>query len=440
MSEDESFQCLCQAQIEGTATDEDHAALVALMRRSESARRIYVEQMRVHAMLTWQHGRSQATLAEIPPPANVVRWTPRRWMAIAAALMVFCGLAAWWQLAASRSGASFEVLAATDVSFRVGDQVKRKKIEIERGSLSFRLTSGAVVEVSGPAAVEFISPMHLRLLRGNLTADVGTQAKGFIVDTADARVVDLGTRFGVSANPEKPTDVAVFEGSVEIYKPTGEKNQKPDATLNAGDAIRIDKAQKPVRLKMIALGANANSLGSQSSSDVISAVTDNVADTSFRGYYGLLRGGVGEGARVYTTGHTRTWHPMPGDTFPAELVGADGICTFDVDRKDAGLQITLHVSRACDLYVMTDARAPTPDWIQRDFTDTGYRLRSGPWIPRGTPQNDFAHFYKDPAAYVPCAVWKKRISVASPVVLGSPLAQGKGRIPAMYGLAVKAVR
>jgi hypothetical protein len=173
---------------------------------------------------------------------------------------------------------------------------------------------------------------------------------------------------------------------------------------------------------------------------VVGAVTDNVADTTFRGYYGLLRGGMGEGARVYTTGHTHTWHALPGGSFPEELIGADGICTFGVDGKEAGLQITLQISQACDLYVMTDARVPAPEWVAKEFTDTGLHLRSGPWIPRGVPPEEYARFSADESAYVPYTVWKKRIAVPGPVLLGSPVPDAGSKKAAMYGIAVKAIR
>jgi hypothetical protein len=174
-----------------------------------------------------------------------------------------------------------------------------------------------------------------------------------------------------------------------------------------------------------------------SASDVVSAVTDNVTDYSFRGYYGLLRGGMSEGARVYTTGHTRTWHPLPGETFPDELVGADGLCTFGMDGGEENLQITLSIARPCDLYVMADARVPAPEWVQQQFLDTGHRLRSGPWIPRAVPEEDYARFYADESAYVPYRVWKKRIAMPGAVVLGAPIAKPTNRKTAMYGIAVK---
>ena len=443
MSDEELFQRLCQSYVEGSATKEEQEQFAALLDASEAARRSYVEQMRMHAMLTWQHGRSMALVPEIKAERKIIAFPWWRWttLAAAAAVLIFCSLAVWWMVGKAEPGVSFEVVSASDVPFRAGERVTRRIIEMERGKLSFRLTSGALVEVAGPAKVELISPMHLHVRSGMLTADISEGQKGFIVDTEQARVVDLGTRFSVAAERKAGTDVVVFEGKVEVFAPSGKATaQQPKITLIEGEAIRVDRERQSKRLKMVPLGANAQTLEGAAQSDMVSGIFDNVSEKEFRVYYGLLRGAMGEGARVYTTGHHRTWHAMPGGTFPRELEGADGICTFGVDRSEADLQITLKLSRPCDLYVMTDARRSAPEWVQAEFQDTGYRLRSGPWIPRGAPLDQNEHFYQDEKAYIPHVVWRKRVPEAGSVVLGSPLGANQRETPVMYGLAVKAVR
>lgn len=434
--DEETFQRLCQAQIEGTAGEHERAQLAQILHESEVARRDYILQMKIHAMLSWQHGRAQS--ATSPPTAAApvrVRWKHPRWTTLAAAAVIL--ISGTLVMLREQGGAEFDVLAAQGVNYKTGDHLKQRTVQITRGTLSLKLASGAVVDLQGPATLELLSSMHVRLLDGSLTAHVGTQAKGFIVDTADAHVVDLGTRFGVSASPSQSTDVAVFEGTVEVYEPAL-KHKVPEVTLNAGDAVRIGRARKPVRLKMIALSADARSLDAPRGSDVVTAASDNVTDTAFRGYYGLVRGGMGEGAGVYTTGHTRTWHALKGQPFPKELEGADLIRTFSVDRDEADLRITLQIAQPCDLYVMLHVRAPAPDWVLKDYQDTGHRLRSGPWIPRGTRPEEEARFYQDDRAYHTFAVWRRRISEPGPVTLGSPMnAAEPNNNPFMYGLAVR---
>lgn len=441
MSDDELFQRLCQAQIEGRATDSERAELQEILRRSDTARRSYVEQMRIHAMLTWQHGRSQATLAEVLLPAKVVKGPWRRWVLMAAAaVLLLAGLTTWWLADEFRGGVELEVLAATEVPFHAGERVTCRRLEVARGSLIFRLGSGAVVEVTGGTQLELLTPMHLRVLTGNVTADISHGTKGFEIETPQARVVDLGTRFGVSAGDGQGTDIAVFEGEVEVYGRNAQKGfQSPKIVLTEGEAIRLPTIAVSKRLSMIWLGKDAQSLARGNASALVGEIRDNVQEAEFRRYYGLIRGGMGEGARVYTTGNSRRWRAMPGRAFPEELVGADVICTFSTDRRVPDLKIQLRVNRPCDLFVMADTRGPAPAWLAESFEATGLELRSGPWIPRGTLPEATPAYAADESTYIPYAVWRKRISAPGTIDLGSPIGEPGTSRHVMYGLAVKAV-
>lgn len=132
------------------------------------------------------------------------------------------------------------------------------------------------MEVTGPAELDLFTPMHLRVLRGSVTADIGDGLKGFVIDTPEARVVDLGTRFAVSAGGANGTQVAVLDGKVEVYESSGDhKDSGPQVTLNEGEGIRIDTLKKPQRLGMVRLNSNARTLRDGSDIDLVSDVWDN---------------------------------------------------------------------------------------------------------------------------------------------------------------------
>ena len=134
---------------------------------------------------------------------------------------------------------------------------------------------------------------------------------------------------------------------------------------------------------------------------------------------------------------------MPGQVFPQELKGADLIGTFQSFAKrkrgeSSKNDIRLELSRPCAVYVLFDTRATPPAWLQRDFRDTGLRLRSGPW-------GKFAREVKDlkPDAEgelnLTHSVWRRDVLSAAAVTLGPPGIPGKGYPYAMYGVAVKAL-
>jgi hypothetical protein len=76
--------------------------------------------------------------------------------------------------------------------------------------------SGARVTLEAPTRFEILDAMHCRLLEGAVTAEVPASAHGFTVVTPDLRVIDRGTRFGVTASAVGNSQVRVFEGAVDV--------------------------------------------------------------------------------------------------------------------------------------------------------------------------------------------------------------------------------
>lgn len=434
MIAEDRFRSLCHAQIEGRASDAERAELAEVLRQDDLLRHRYVEQMRVHALLTWQHGRSQCAPVAAQAPDKGLR--PVRWsLVLAGALaMVMVGLMAWWSVRPDDEGVEIHVIASDNASFKAGESRFNKSLVVNEGSMSFRTTAGAVVEVTGPAELDLLTPMHLRVIRGAVTADISDGMKGFVIDTPEARVVDLGTRFAVSTGGPKGTQVAVLEGKVEVYESTEDnKDSGPQVTLNEGEGIRIDTLKQAQRLGMVRLNSNARTLRDDSDIDLVSDVWDNRGNGDGNRFYGIVQGGMGDGAKAYTTRSNRVWRPAPGHSFPEELEGTDQICTIPSYRTKPELRLTMVVNQPCNLYVMADVSAPSPEWLKSAFTATGLMVQSGPWWKGSEENDDLVSFY------VTYAVWKRRIDQAGTVELGAPQDVGSKTKPAMYGIVVKAL-
>ncbi len=367
-------------------------------------------------------------------------------VAMAAVLLLLLTLSGFLlhQRSIGRSSVVAEVIESQNAlpaqDWWVGRRVALHKIVLTSGRVALRLPNGVTLDLVGPLQATLASARELELSYGQATADIGGTGKGFAIETVNARVVDLGTRFGVAVGGSNETDIVVFEGQVEVFDPAKKSvAQRPTVTLAEGEAVRVDDSRLPQRVrKMITLDTDARSLRDGTMCDLVAGVKDNILESDFRRYYGLLRGGMGEGSRLYTTGHTRTWHALPGESFPPELLGADVICTFSSDRHETDLEITVTVNQPCELYVLPDARSLAPEWLPRDFVDTGLRLRSGPWTPRGIMPDPQV---EDPSgtAFIPHAVWKKRVLNPGPVVLGTPCPAHPTASRVMYGIAVKAL-
>ena len=466
-----TFERLCHAVLEGSASEEELEQFRERLHSNAADREAYYQQAQIHALLIWKNGRAAVpeslVLAPIDysSPSDIIPFPFRKLppfrkalLAAAAAVTLLSGLSFWLVpdrdhkdlSLAIQKGVSVDILASAGSPYQVGQRVMLQRLEIQTGSLRFRISSGAVLDLEGPVSLEFLNPMRLRLKRGSINTDVGNEAKGFVVETPTANVLDIGTRFGTSVCADGSTDIAVFEGEVQVYRAGLPLTQESRlASLVEGEAARMSaRDAKLERLNMLTLKGGRLQVRGLNSPDspVVQKVSDNIKKANFYRCYSITPEGMADGALASLTlkAHLQLkWHAMPGQPFPEELKGADLIGTFQsFAKRERGEpsknDISLDLSRPCAVYVLFDTRATPPDWLQRDFRDTGLRLRSGPWGKSASETIDI-----EPDANgelnVTHSVWRRDVLSPGIVKLGPPGISGKGYPYAMYGVAVKAL-
>jgi ferric-dicitrate binding protein FerR (iron transport regulator) len=100
-------------------------------------------------------------------------------------------------------------------------------LSLVSGTARLTLAKGAELTLEGPADLDLVDENRVALQTGRLEAFVPAGAVGFEVQTPGARVVDLGTRFRVHANPdEKLIRIDVVEGAVEAIQPVGRRGTR----------------------------------------------------------------------------------------------------------------------------------------------------------------------------------------------------------------------
>lgn len=90
------------------------------------------------------------------------------------------------------------------------------KYHLERGLVKLEYRSGVSVLIEAPATFALVNSGRLSLDTGLMTANVPEEGVGFTVVTPNAKVVDLGTEFGVDARGDGSTCVLVFKGEVDL--------------------------------------------------------------------------------------------------------------------------------------------------------------------------------------------------------------------------------
>jgi len=99
-----------------------------------------------------------------------------------------------------------------------GSHLRPGMLELLDGIATLQFASGAEVALEAPVTLEVISAMECRVKKGTVVAEVPQRAKGFTIHTPETKVVDYGTRFGVSAGEDGKCLVHVIEGLVEVER------------------------------------------------------------------------------------------------------------------------------------------------------------------------------------------------------------------------------
>jgi len=362
---------------------------------------------------------------------------------IAAAATVICGIGAALWLSLSRAGhVQVEVVSAENVRLEnrtealvSGSRLSLGLVFLESGRLEVDLASGVRLELIAPLKAEFLDDMHLRLESGRLNADVGERGKGFTVYTDSGDVIDLGTEFGIEVDPNGESRVAVFSGKVEVH-PRESNKHKPESkiTLTEGQAARFSVLAGLRRWEKIALAAKDAGISDGLYAGLVREVRDNLGDSNLHPFYGVVSDGMREGALAFTDKPNPRWLADKGEEFPDWLEGADLIRTYHQFRYRHQYRLQLDLAEPAIVYVLQDSREAPPEWLNREFTNTGARLRVGPWHP-GLAVEPGAIIEED-GPYLTADIWKREVP-SGVVELGPPREDYADTPVSMYGLAVK---
>jgi hypothetical protein len=230
--------------VDGLLSDEELAALKSDVLRDPALRAAYVDEV-------WLHGSLRAdreTLRDLAHTADERPFERSRWLlwfgfgTLAAAAGVAITIA-FTRLNSDEPHRPVATLIQAQNAKWSGStlptleqsKLGRGTLALAEGIVTLRFERGAIVTIEAPTKLEIISAMNCRLIEGSLTAEVPKSAHGFTVETADLRVVDLGTRFGVTAGSAGNSHVMVFEGEVALHAPDGGEVRR----LTEGEAFHV---------------------------------------------------------------------------------------------------------------------------------------------------------------------------------------------------------
>lgn len=94
-------------------------------------------------------------------------------------------------------------------------------LKLRKGLAQVEFFGGATLVLEGPGELEIRSATEAYCASGRVRASVPPAARGFVIETPEGRIVDLGTEFGLAVGPDRKQEVHVFDGKVELHDGRG---------------------------------------------------------------------------------------------------------------------------------------------------------------------------------------------------------------------------
>lgn len=326
----ELILALCHEQL----TEDGQARLEALMFERPNVRRLYLEMIRVHAILRLRAGSfamlrlenadtvTEADMSDamilpaltpaesepeatplpifvapepLPGPEPLPRlwlsgWRTIGWMAAAAAIVLTVSV--FFMREGARPSVAATILKSYDAHFEgAGLDASPgvalptgKALSVASGYVELKFDGGADVVVEAPATFTINSRVAMGLTSGRVSATADGAAHGFVVQTPVARATDLGTAFGVAVDPAGQTEVDVFQGRVEIaqvHASTDTATQSP-TILSVGQAAVVANGAIKQSAKGAAPQNFVRSLAAPASIDLVDLICGGDGTTGLR--------------------------------------------------------------------------------------------------------------------------------------------------------------
>jgi ferric-dicitrate binding protein FerR (iron transport regulator) len=251
---------LCDALIEGSMSETQRARLEQLVLADAAARSIYVELMHQQATLSWalvEPGALQSSPESQPVseggtiPFQAARhsnlWRRRAAYALSTAAALLLGIWFGWSNLPRPGETSIATLVeARDCTWKsgalateAGAKLTPGRLQLVGGLARLQFAQGAEVSLEAPADLELVSASRCILHAGRLVAKVPPQAIGFVVETREAILRDLGTEFGVSVSGTGAADMQVFDGLVDVEPRVAGGTRR----VTAGHGLQIDHTE-----------------------------------------------------------------------------------------------------------------------------------------------------------------------------------------------------
>ena len=133
-----------------------------------------------------------------------------------------------------------------DIEMENGDRLitSYTPLILQKGFAKVQFDNNVSVVIEAPAEFQIQAVDQINLAHGRLYAMVPTEAIGFTVNAGNAKVVDLGTEFGVKLEAEGNIELHVLRGKTNLF--AGGKTNRKSQIVSAGNAKKISAGSQDI--------------------------------------------------------------------------------------------------------------------------------------------------------------------------------------------------
>ncbi|QDS87500.1 FecR protein [Rosistilla ulvae] len=381
----------------GAGSEADWAQLDQLLQTDDRVLAYYAACAQLHASLQSMAMEPSDEVVAAPVgrvPAIVDRRRTRQsnLVLVAAVLLLLLFAAKQWNAVGPTARIAFSTAQDLEIDGVYAERTFTGpgKLRFSEGSIGLTLLANVDLVIEGPAELEIVASNQLRLLSGRLIADAHPNAVPISIETPFCKVNDHGGRFGLASIAGQPDSIAVFQGKMRVSQ------VRNSHLLQQGDAVSINAAGEVTPLTSIAAGLFPDELdidGTSNTNGLIRYVDDNIIDNSDYGAYRVAEQPFSEDVPAFVD-RNHQWNGIGREAIPLPLRGAEYVMTMDYDRHHgAKLQIDLALRKPAIVYVLYDENLAAPDWLRRDFTETGFQvgLDKGPYFDKRLQVDQLEH-------------------------------------------------
>jgi hypothetical protein len=331
------------------------------------------------------------------------------------------------------------------------NQSKASLVQVGSNTVRLPLPNIGYANIEASSDFEMITPMLARLTKGRINISV-TEAGGadFVLETPHGNIKNLEVKCDLNVDSDLDSGLLVRQGSANLEILHPENNDKWTFVKHVvqGEGITFRKSGEINRVMSVVKASPTTYLTPDEILNdpnlIIRGVSDNLKTASTTKFYEVIPGGLKEDVARCVDRSESEWNGIGKEGLPRYLIGADYVKNFGDDVAQSNLEIHVTIGKPAKLYVFYDERLPPPNWLKKDFRNTGDRIGSDAGHYRYTHGNiRNAQLGVGPGISIDDTylVWEKVVEEPGTVTLGAveAIKHDKRIVRSIYGIAAVAL-